>query len=285
MDELSESHKQALRFLVKAVRDKEIPEEFTIRWTGAAAVIDSTSRGQVVKVPNLTQLAAEVLTDAGLLFSSVQHRTSSTEGSPPVLPGVRKSIHQRTYESHRICLVTPAGFRAVDSNFAPIIDVSVRRPPVEITDSLALFRADFPDVSRLAFIMMQFGSSTAHQNIHAGIRAALDPHQMVALRADDKQYHDDLYFNILTYIYGCRFGIAVFDRIEKDAFNPNVSLEVGYMLGLGKSVCFLKDRTLNTLQSDLMGKLYRTFEPQNPEGTIPPELFSWMDQKGFIVRH
>ena len=69
-----------------------------------------------------------------------------------------------------------------------------------------------------------------------------------------------------------------------DAFNPNVSLEVGYMLGLGKSVCFLKDRTLKTLHTDLVGKLYRSFDPQDAANSIPPELFAWMDQKGFIVR-
>jgi hypothetical protein len=56
------------------------------------------------------------------------------------------------------------------------------------------------------------------------------------------------------------------------------------MLGLRKSVCFLKDKTLTALQSDLVGKLYRSFDPHDPERTIPPELYDWMDQKGFIVR-
>lgn len=193
-------------------------------------------------------------------------------------------IH-RTEEDFRTCFITPAGFRAVDSDFAPVVDVAVHRPPIEITESPTRFRSDFPDNTRIAFIMMQFGSSSAHDRILGGIRSALDPHGMVALRADDKQYHDDLYFNILTYVHGCRFGIAVFERIEEDSFNPNVSLEVGYMMGLGKSVCFLKDKTLRTVHTDLVGKLYRSFDPQNPEGTIPAVLLAWMDEKGFIVRH
>jgi hypothetical protein len=132
--------------------------------------------------------------------------------------------------------------------------------------------------------MMQFGNSHAHQGIHAAIKSALDPHGMIALRADDKQYHDDLYFNIMTYIHGARFGIGVYERIEAEAFNPNVSMEVGYMLGLGKSVCFLKDCTLKTLHTDLAGKLYRVFDPQDPAGTIPQQLFAWMHEKGFIER-
>ncbi|MCX5713215.1 MAG: hypothetical protein NT033_00025 [Candidatus Omnitrophica bacterium] len=91
---------------------------------------------------------------------------------------------------------------------------------------------------------------------------------MKGLRADDKCYHDDLFPNILTYLWGCSIGIAVFERLEADEFNPNVSLEVGYMRALGKPICLLKDKTLRTLQTDLIGKLYTPFDPQNPEGSI-----------------
>ncbi len=72
---------------------------------------------------------------------------------------------------------------------------------------------------------------------------------ITALRADDKDYHEDLFTNIVTYLYGCSFGIAVFERIETDDVNPNVSLEVGYMQGLRKPVCLLKDKTLRALHS------------------------------------
>jgi len=102
------------------------------------------------------------------------------------------------------------------------------------------------------------------------------------LRADDKQYHDDLFPNVLTYMYGCRFGIAVFERLEEDDFNPNVSLEVDYMNALKKSVCLLKDKTLKTLQTDLVGKLYKIFDPQDIINTIPSELEKWLRDKDLI---
>jgi nucleoside 2-deoxyribosyltransferase len=156
------------------------------------------------------------------------------------------------------------------------------KPPVEIKESLVRFRKDHPVPSEVAFTMMKFGGTTSHKRIVEGIHLALQPHGIGSVRADDKQYHDDLYYNILTYIYGSGFGIAVFERIEAEEFNPNVALEVGYFTALGKPVCLLKDKTLRTLHADLIGKLYRPFDPQDPAGTIAPELTNWMRDKGII---
>ncbi len=154
--------------------------------------------------------------------------------------------------------------------------------PTEIIDSLKQFQKEHPDPSKVAFVMMRFGSTDAHTSIVDGIQQALRPFGITAVRADGKHYHDDLWPNVLTYIYGCGFGIAVFERLEVDEFNPNVSLEVGYLYGLGKSVCLLKDKTLKTLHTDLVGKLYRPFDPQDPKKTIPAELSKWLKDKGMV---
>jgi len=263
MERLNERQKQVLRFLVKAVRAKDIKEEFNVQFIHSGPVTFSCEGGPV-DLPDVTPLTLDLLTEEGLVFSRTQ---IDSHGGP-----------------RYTCYITPDGFRAVDNDFAPVQDIAMHRPPVEITESLARFRSDFPDPTRLAFVMMQFGSSPAHQGLVQGIRGALDHHGMIALRADDKQYHEDVYYNILTYIHGCRFGIAVFERIDANTFNPNVSLEIGYMKGLNKSVCLLKDKTLLVLHTDLVGKLYREFDTQDPYNTIPPVLYAWMDEQGFIVR-
>ena len=270
MDILMDSHKELLKSLVKIIREGTIPEEFFVKYIGNRLGIHQKSGPNYITLDGLSRLGLEALTRAGYIFSLPSHSTNVSCG-----------VHNE-FESSRACYVTPDGFRAVDTNFAPMEDIVIRRPPVEISSSLNAFRMDFPDPSRLAFIMMRFGNTSAHKNIHSAIRNALDPHQFIALRADDKQYHDDLFLNILTYIYGCRFGIAVFERIEKEDFNPNISLEVGYMLGLGKAVCYLKDQTIKTLQSDLICQLYRPFDPQDPANTIPTVLWKWMTDKGFM---
>jgi hypothetical protein len=160
------------------------------------------------------------------------------------------------------------------------IVTSVPGSPIEITESLARLRMDHPDPTRTAFIMMRFSRTPLHEEIVTAIRGTLGKAGLAALRADDKEYHDDLFLNVTTYMHGCAFGIAVFERLEMEDFNPNVSLEVGYMQALRKSVCLLKDKTLKTLHVDLVGKLYRSFDPQAPAATIPGELERWMRDKG-----
>jgi len=154
--------------------------------------------------------------------------------------------------------------------------------PVAIQESLQKFRVDYPDPKKICFIMMRFGETTAHEAIETAIKNVLKKYGFTGLLARDKEYHEDLYPNIQTYMHGCGFGIAVFERIESNDFNPNVSLEVGYLLGLKKLVLLLKDKTLNALQTDLVGKLYRPFDPLHPEETIAGQIEQWLEDKGMI---
>ena len=82
---------------------------------------------------------------------------------------------------------------------------------------------------------------------------------------------------------GLAVGTRIIERLESDDFNPNVSLEVGHMIGLRKPVCLLKDKTLKMLQTDLMGKLYRTFDPQDAHKSVMKPLEDWASDKGIIA--
>lgn len=163
-----------------------------------------------------------------------------------------------------------------------LMEAIMTKIPSEIQESFKSFRKDFPDSSKVAFIMMQFGKTTAHKKIVKAIKDALSTFGIEGVRSDDKRYNDDLFPNVKTYLHGCGFGIAVFERIEEEKFNPNVSLEVGYMMALGKPVCLLKDQTLKTLHADLIGKLYDSFDPQDPEGKISLQITKWLEDKGII---
>jgi hypothetical protein len=151
----------------------------------------------------------------------------------------------------------------------------------EIAKEIEAFNADHKG-KKTAFIIMQFSKTAAHDKIVQTIKDTLKRHGIIGLRADDKEYADDLFANIKTYMHCCDFGIGVFERILEDNFNPNVSIEVGYMMGLRKNVCLLKDQTLRNLPTDLMGRLYKQFDPQEVEKTLPDQLDKWMKDKGII---
>lgn len=279
MDELPEDYKALLRLLVKVTRETGKPE-FQIIWDDPAYISLGEDRfeGERVEVPEASKLAFDYLEKMELLFCRRSTKVATSN---------RKALGGPTtveYEASRAGRVTPAGLRLVDADFATTPQFNIQRPPIEITESLQRLRNEFPDQSKLVFLMMQFGSGPAHNEIQQAIRSAMEPHGFVVLRADDRQYHDDLFYNILTYIYGVQFGVAVFERIDHDSFNPNVSLEVGYMFGLNKSVCLLKDSSLRTLHSDLAGKLYQSFNVHNAQPTIATELYNWLEKKGFIYR-
>jgi hypothetical protein len=150
----------------------------------------------------------------------------------------------------------------------------------ELQPFLDAFRADHPEPKSCVFLMMKYRATPLHTRIAEAIRATCSTHGLEALRADDKRYSDDLLPNVRTYMHGCDSGIAVLERLTEDDFNPNVSLEVGYMMAQAKPVCLLKDKTLTSLQTDLLGRLYDAFDTQDPENTIPPVLEKWLKDKG-----
>ena len=150
----------------------------------------------------------------------------------------------------------------------------------EIAFGLEKFQQEYPVGKKTAFIIMQCGSTTLHTDIVECIKKTLEKHNIIALGADDKEDMDDLFPNVEGYMHACDFGIAIFDRIIEDDFNPNVTLEVGYMLGLGKNVLLVKDQTLRSLSTDLTGRLYKQFDTTDVLGTMPEQVEKWLLDKG-----
>jgi len=153
--------------------------------------------------------------------------------------------------------------------------------PSSIAESLQQFRRDYPNPSKVAFVMMEFNKKPEVSVILKSIKDVLAERKITAVRADEKQYHDDLIWNVMTYLYGCAFGIAVYEKIKSETFNPNISLEVGALFALNKSVCILKDNNLKEVPTDIIGKLYRPFQVDDLDGTLKNELSGWLHDKNF----
>lgn len=158
--------------------------------------------------------------------------------------------------------------------------------PIAIYESLKTFQRDFPESRKVALIMMFEDPKSSQdprlEEIFVFVKNILEIHGIQGIRADDKFYHPDIFYNTLTYIYGCGFGIGIFNRIVNQELNPNVTFAVGYMMGLGKNVCLLKDSRMPTLPTDLVGKLGEPVDAQDLSGTIPPVLKKWLADKKLI---
>jgi protein-tyrosine-phosphatase len=138
------------------------------------------------------------------------------------------------------------------------------------------FSQDHPLSYRNVFVMMRFEETSQHEEILTAVRGSLDYYGFDAFRADDMWYFDNLWGNVRVYMEGCQYGIAVFDQIYERDFNPNVSLELGYMMGQGKECLVLKEEKIPTLPSDLSGRLYRVFDSYDIERTIREQISQWM---------
>ena len=146
-------------------------------------------------------------------------------------------------------------------------------------DTNFLFK-DYPNAAFNVFLMMSFGNRALNKKIVDSLRKALRRYALNLLRADQQLYDDSLWENVRCYMDGSERGVAVFEQLITKDYNPNVSLELGYMLGQGKQVLLLKERSLPRLPSDVVGHLYSEFDARDISTTIPWAAQAWLRDIG-----
>jgi hypothetical protein len=276
-----EQRKELRRSILRAVYERAngSPTEF-VYWRDLAPQFghDDVEMPPSSIMSAIDQLAGSgyiiLVVDEGVVYRITPAGINEVENIPPGHD--RRGVFVLGSSPHSI--IPPPIIESTPDEFSSAS--SVGEPPVEIQGSLNRFKADHPNPDKVAFIMMQFGQTRAHAEITEAVRDGLAAYGIVAVRADGKRYHDNLFYNVLTYLHGCEMGIAIYERIETQTYNPNVALEVGYLFAMRKPVCLLKDRTLDTLPADLIGQLYDPFDTQDPAGTIPPVVSKWISDKG-----
>lgn len=143
--------------------------------------------------------------------------------------------------------------------------------------SLRQFLDNHPNPDRNVFVMMRFIKTEQMDQIHDAIKGTCELYGFHAVRADDRDYTGELWSNIEVYITCCNYGVAVFEDIEQRDFNPNVSLELGYMLGRRKRVLILKEQRLPDLPADVIHRLYKPFNMFAISDSISREVTRWVE--------
>jgi len=134
------------------------------------------------------------------------------------------------------------------------------------------------------FIITPFRDQATYRELIRTIKEELEKLGFRGWVASDLNLDDQLWTSVQCYLLGCKYGVAIFTQEQEthrianaDAtYNPNVSIEVGYMLSRGKSLLLLKDKGLKQLPTDMLGRLYEDFDLNQAPTSIPAIVQKWV---------
>ena len=143
---------------------------------------------------------------------------------------------------------------------------------------------DFPNPRSNVFLMTRFKPARHHAQIRQAIENVLSEYSLNLIRADVNDYAVQVWDNVEACMNACNYGIAIFEQIDEQDINPNVSLELGFMRGQDKKCLILKEKGLTSLQADLSGYLYSDFDKDQIDETITPQIRRWLRSIGIAKR-
>jgi len=144
------------------------------------------------------------------------------------------------------------------------------------------------DYEHSIFLMMPFKNDYNYRGLTNEIKKICEKNGFKAFRVDDENRspYDILWDNIVINMLSCKYGISVYvsekaiDKMSDELRffqNPNVALEYGFMKSRGKKILVLKD-TNSITPSDLQGFLWKPFDINNPDKSVPPVLTEWLNE-------
>lgn len=159
----------------------------------------------------------------------------------------------------------------------PVIPPSLAPP--ELVAPLRAFFAEHPFAQNV-FGMTRFPGKTRAGELDP-IGPALDVarevctgHGLEFHLASDRQIVDDLWANVAAHLWGSQYAIAFFENRTGKGLNYNLQIEVGSSLVLGRRLAILKDKPVETLPTDLVGRIYKTIDLDNVK-TVAESLHAW----------
>ncbi len=85
-----------------------------------------------------------------------------------------------------------------------------------------------------------------------------------------------LFDNVELFLLGCERGIAIVEDKYLPELNPNVALEWGWMVGMGREVLFLREQSFTHARADWSGLINATFEWTNPGPGVTAALADFL---------
>jgi hypothetical protein len=128
------------------------------------------------------------------------------------------------------------------------------------------------------FVMMRYKQANQYQDIENTIRTSLQHRGLNCHLAKDHTFlPTDMWGNLCVYMLACDFGISVFEQIDDRDFNPNVSMETGFMLAADRPLLLLKEQRMVALPTDVCGHLYKPFDSYSIATSVTSAVSQWID--------
>jgi protein-tyrosine-phosphatase len=135
------------------------------------------------------------------------------------------------------------------------------------------------------FLMTRFRKTAHHDEIVNAVAQAVRAFGLEFIKADDPNFAaPGLWQRVEFCMKACAYGIAVFETINEPDFNPNVSLELGYMLALNRKCLLLKEKQIKGLMTDLGGFYFKEFDSDDINATILGQVSTWLQEVGVRKR-
>jgi hypothetical protein len=136
------------------------------------------------------------------------------------------------------------------------------------------------DEHKNVFVIMRYGLEPPFAEIENTITETLQRFGLKAVVARDVSFHQQLWNNVRFCMDHSRYAIIVFERILEPAYNPNIAIELGYMIGLKRPRLILKDHSIQVLPTDIIGQLYTEFNSYKAKETIAVAIERWLEKLG-----
>lgn len=93
--------------------------------------------------------------------------------------------------------------------------------------------------------------------------------------ASREAIHPDLWMNVAAHMWGSRYGIAFFEDTGAKGLNYNLNIEVGSMIMTGRRCALLKDKSVPTMPTDLVGQIYKSVDLKDLS-TVRAAIHEWL---------
>ena len=94
--------------------------------------------------------------------------------------------------------------------------------------------------------------------------------------ASDRKIVDDLWANVEAHIWACQHAIAFYEDRTGEGLNYNMNIEVGSCMVLGRRIAVLKDKPIEKLPTDLVGRIFNEVDLDD-SATVEGAVRRWIE--------